>query len=244
MENDAKREAKGRSRLYPRYDLEESVRFIEVISKLGGSSVSSEAVAAQVGKATNNSTFIGRVSSSKQFDLIVQENGKLSLSPLGKEILYPRGESEKNAALKRAFQSPALYADLVGDFNGKVLPDQGALSNRLFHDYKIEAGAKDSAARNFLNSASYVGAIQNGILLCDEAVLPAEATKPSTSSSQSFSFANLGFDSAFTQEKKTEFGFNDSGTGWSLSIKSKNPLTSAVRKALVDLSELLEKAQD
>lgn len=165
MENKQKSDSRARSRAYPRYDIDEAIKFIEVISRLGGNRVASEAVAAELKKGTNNSTFIGRVSSAKQFDLIIQEAGKLSLSPLGKSIVLPLGDAEKREAIKKAFSTPVLYTELISAFNGKVLPDVTALSNRLVHDYNIESGAKEVAARNFVRSANYAGVMQNGILV-------------------------------------------------------------------------------
>lgn len=166
MENEENKEKKQkmRSRLYPRYDLEEAVSFIKVVNKLGGKNVSTKAVAVESGKSVTNSTFIGRVSSAKQFGLLNQEKGKISLTELGSEIIFPRDENNKESLLKRAFASSSFYKELINDFSGKTLPDQATLSNRLFHDYKIEAGAKDKAARNFVHSAEYAGVIQNGIL--------------------------------------------------------------------------------
>ncbi|MCL5006918.1 MAG: hypothetical protein M1153_02135 [Patescibacteria group bacterium] len=167
-ENEQNKETKARSRLYPRYDLEESIKFIEAVSKLGGNRVSTQAVAAELNKAINNSTFIGRVSSSKQFGLLIQESGKLSLSSLGKEIMFPLGEADKRTAIKKAFSTPAFYRELIDGFQGKVVPDAAALSNRLFHDYNIEAAAKEVAARNFIRSAEYAGLLNNGILVITE----------------------------------------------------------------------------
>ncbi len=190
-DNQEKKESKNRSRLYPRYDLEEAIKFIEAVSKLGGSRVSQEAVAAELGKAVNNSVFIGRVSSSKQFGLISQESGKLSLTSVGKEIMFPRGDAEKKAAIKKAFSSPTFYKELIDAFSGKTIPEASALGNRLVHDYGIEASAKDLAARNFVRSVEYAGLSQNGILLIsdDDSSAPA----PEEKTSQNIGSRNAGF---------------------------------------------------
>ncbi|GEM_PF-2020181 len=164
----AKKDVKGRSRLYPRYDLEEAIIFITLINRLGGSRISVDAVAADMGKAINNSTFIGRVSCAKQFGLITQESGKISISSLGKEIVFPREESSGKKAIRTAFTTPQLYRELTDAFQGKVLPEISTLGNLLFHDYGIEANAKDAAAKNFLRSAEHAGVIQNGILVMSQ----------------------------------------------------------------------------
>lgn len=238
MKNEEK-QSRLRSRLYPRYDLEDSIKFIESLYKLGGSRVSVTALAADVGKAVNNSGFSGRVSSSKQFGLLTQDSGKLSVSSLGKEILVPRGTAEKNAAITTALSTPDLYKDLVGDFNGKVVPDIPTLANRLFHDYRIEAAAKDAAAKNFIRSAAFAGVLQNGILVVQGGdVVPvteqgheerAEFIQPAPPSGK------------LTPPVQLNGGtFQDNGVGWSVLIKSQKPLNSETKKKLIEVAELLD----
>lgn len=185
------KELRARSRLYPRYDLEDAIEFIQAINKLGGSKVSINAVAAELGKAVNNSGFTGRLSSAKQFGLLVQDEGKLSLSSLGKEIVFPKGEEEKTQAIQKAFTTPVFYRELVEGFSGKVLPDKSTMGNRLIHDYSIEAAAKDIAAKNFIHSAEYAGLIRNGILVAqnvplDSAVSGEENDIPTDKISKTF----------------------------------------------------------
>lgn len=246
METEEKKETKARSRLYPRYDLEDSIKFIESVSKLGGSRVSNQAVAAELGKAVNNSTFIGRVSSSKQFGILIQESGKLSLSSVGKEIMFPRSDDEKSAAIKSAFSTPALYKELIDTFGGKTIPDQSALGNRLVHDYGIEAAAKDSAARNFIRSAQYSGVLQNGILVASTEETIAEDDEERSDSKTGKVTPSNPFDDFFkpTKQAGQPGVFNDSGNGWSLTIKSTKAINSDIRKKEIELSELLEKVNE
>ena len=172
METETKKEKKLRSRLYPRYNLEDCIKFIGTLSKLGGNSVSEGAIAADLGQAINNSAFIGKISSSKQFGLISKDEGKLSLTSLGKEIMFPREEQNKSSnAIKKAFANPSLYKELIDAFNGKILPDYVALGNRLVHDYSLEIAAKDIASKNFIRSAEYSDVMQNGIIVMNASTL-------------------------------------------------------------------------
>lgn len=158
---------KRRSRLYPRYDLEEIISFVRKLNELGGERVSEATVASSIGKGTKNSTFNGRISSGKQFGLLVADNGRLSMTQMAKEILFPRENEEMQHALKLAFANPPLYKALISAFKGRVLPEVSSLSNRLLHEFDIEPNAKGRAARNFLRSAEYAGVIRNGILVVD-----------------------------------------------------------------------------
>ena len=171
MENEEQKQdnkaTKMRSKIYPRYDLEEAISLVSLVSKLGRKNVSEKAVAAETGKSITNSGFIGRMSSAKQFALISKEGGKLSLTQLGNEIMFPQDEASKTDAIKRAFIMPTLYKELVDAFGGTKIPEYNSLGNRLINDHGIEVGAKDVAAKNFISSAEYAGVIQNGILVIE-----------------------------------------------------------------------------
>jgi hypothetical protein len=165
-----------RSRLYPRYGLEDIVDFTSELNKLGGN-VSIEAFAGNRGQSKSNSSFTGRISGAKQFGLLGVESNKLFLTPLALRILVPKEENDKTLALLEAFTKPELYKELIKSFNGKVLPERISLGNILRHDYGIEMAARDLAAVNFIHSAEYVSAIQNGILVVDtNLLLPTDET--------------------------------------------------------------------
>lgn len=164
----AETKTRKRSRLYPRYTLQESVSFIKVIERMGGRGVAEQALASSIGKGVNNSGFIGRLSAAKQFGLLLEEQGKLSLTELGNRIARPSSSDEPADALKQAFARPPLYAELAQVFNGRILPELSFLSNRLVTEFGIEGNAKDGAAKNFLKSAEYADVIRNGVLIIDE----------------------------------------------------------------------------
>lgn len=175
--------SKARSRLYPRYDLEEAIKLIQILSKLGRKNVSEKSVAAETGKSITNSSFLGRVSSAKQFALISKDGGKLSLTQLGNEIMFPLDDVTKADAIRKAFTMPTLYKELIDAFGGTKIPEYASLGNRLLNDYGIEAGAKDIAAKNFVRSAEYAGVIQNGILAIENgSVIQTSAGQESASS--------------------------------------------------------------
>ena len=242
-EQPKEKQVKLRSRLYPRYDLEDSIKFIESLNKLGGNNISTSALGAEVGKGINNSTFTGRVSSSKQFGLINQDSRRLSVSALGKEILIPRNNTAKSTATTTALSTPDLYKEIIKNFNGKTLPDMTTPGNLLVHDYRIEQAAKDVAARNFIRSATFAGVIQNGILVVsqDENQVPPE--------NQGEVELALGFE-GFPPPPPPKGGnggavakgstFQDDGAGWAVIIKSKNPLNSKVKQKWIEVAELLD----
>lgn len=244
QEKQGEKQGRSRSRLYPRYDLEETIRFVQAIHRLGGSRVSNQAVASEIGKAVNNSGFTGRISSAKQFGLITQDAGKLSETSLAKEIMVPRGEVEKSTAVKQALSNPDLYKELVSDFGGKTLPDQPTLANRLFHDYRIEEVAKDHAAKTFIRSTQYADALKNGILVVsqDQNPLPPEGQREEEDGG---GFApppqfRTGGGPLQTPPVQGGFPYTDQGSGWYIAVKSQKPLNSKTKQKLIEVAELLD----
>jgi hypothetical protein len=239
--NKEEKQARLRSRLYPRYDLEEAIRFIQSIQKLGGNRVSNQAIAAEIGKGVTNSGFTGRVSCAKQFGLLIQEGGKLSLSSLAKEVVFPKGEIEKAMAIRQALLSPEVYRELIEAFGGKTLPDQSTLANRLVHDFRIEAAAKDVAARMFIRSVQYANVLKNGILVISEEA----ATEDGTASKEDEGLSP--FQQLPQRQQKvlpvaTVQGavFQDNGAGWSIIVRSQQPLNSKTKQKLIEVAELLD----
>jgi len=185
------KDSKVRSRLYPRYDMEEAINLIQVVSKLGRKNVSESSVAADVSKSVTNSGFIGRISSAKQFGLISKVGGKLTLTQLGNEIMFPSDDLTKAEAIKKAFTMPTLYKELIDGFIGTKIPEHTSLGNRLL-DYGIEVKAKDVAAKVFIKSAEYAEVIQNGILIIENESDEQISRQESTDTISGIAYRNIG----------------------------------------------------
>lgn len=172
-----------RSRLYPRYDLENAVDFIKKVDELGGT-ISLEALAGNLGLDKNNSGLTGRISATKQFGFLAVEGKKLSLTDLALRMLRPVNDTDGHTALVEGFTKPELYTKLIQTYRGRKLPEQKFLGNILNHEYGIQENARLLAAGNFIRSAEYVGVIQNDILVMDDNLLPT-ATEKSNGTEQS-----------------------------------------------------------
>jgi hypothetical protein len=239
MEKEEK-QVRLRSRLYPRYDLEDSINFIRSLQTLGGSNVSQAALAAKVGKSVNNSGFSGRISSSKQFSLLTIDSGKLSISSLGKRILLPKGDADKNSAIATALAAPDLYKELIENFNGKIIPDTTTLGNLLAHDYRMEVAAKDGAARNFIRSANFAGVLQNGILVVGENIATSEGETENGIEADETAPFSAPLQGTPLQKNIQNATFQDNGEGWSILIKSQKPLNSKTKAKLIEVAEFLD----
>ena len=167
MKVDRVKSKREKSSLYPSYTLEDCMEFVELIDSLGGKAVEENSLLGALKlKNRDTKTYIRKLSSSKQFRLVVTKGSSLEVSDLGKHILYPtEGEKEKRKLLLEAFLSPNLYIKLVDRFNSKQVPSHDLLANLLMNQYSISKAAKDSSAKVFLSSAKYVGVLSDDNIL-------------------------------------------------------------------------------
>lgn len=155
----------SRSRVYPRYGLEECVGFLRLIDKVGGQRVSQGTLLDELKKKNpNDAVFTGKVSSCKQFGLLEVSKKTYSITERGKLILYPVPDRDTKKLLLSAFNSPSLYQEIIGRFSGRKLPTKQTLGNILFNEFRIAKNAKNRAASVFIKSAEHAGALKGGIL--------------------------------------------------------------------------------
>ena len=166
------------------------------------------------------------------FGLLNRNGNTYSQSELAERINHPLSDEDRNNAIGEAVQIPKLYRDLLAQFSGQALPTQ--LGNILIRK-GISAKISDSVAENFQKSLEFSGSLKNGVVL----TIPDFSNKrlDDQEEKEVNSPFPIGANSSTT---KQNYAFNDSGDGWMLAIKSKRPLTSEIKKKLVDSTEFLE----
>lgn len=168
-----------KSAAYPAVSISQSLDFVKRIDKLGGRSVSYDSVLKSMGLTSSTTkSFRCRLSASKQFGLIDTSKNTIQLTDLAKRILYPNaGKEESQKLLIEAFQNPPLYQGLIEEFNEKAVPVQSQLGNILMNRYRIIKQVKDTAAKCFIESADFLGLLENGVLHMDkrESAVPTNA---------------------------------------------------------------------
>jgi hypothetical protein len=224
---------RSRSGGFPTLNLEESVNVIKKGST-GGWEMSKDTFAKAIGGTTANSgAFIVKLGTLRDYGF-VERGGRVVYTQLAKEIVAPKSDSaeEFQNKLKEAFLSCSVFSSLFDKIkNGSGESTSSTIENLGVHDYKIAVNRKKLFAENFVSSAKYAGLMEDSTdgkikITKGEPVnhTPLEENPSSP---------------AFTQNKGG-YPFNDSGKGWSLSIKSEKPLSSKLRKILVDIAEILE----
>jgi len=146
-----------KSRPYPPYSLEETLKFVEIIEKLGGRNVSESVLLKELGiKQPRTRSFWGKVTSAKQFGLLTEDGRNYTLTKRARLILHPKDEENKRTILRDTFLTPELYKDLYKKFGGQQVPAPETLANILFHDHGLNVNVSSGAAKAFIESAKYV----------------------------------------------------------------------------------------
>lgn len=147
-----------RSARYPSVPIKEAIAFCRQIDELGIDGLGAAQIATAMGyRNVKTNTFSGRLSSARQFQLIVLNDQNYSLTDLAKRIIHPIDPAEVSHLMRQACQAPHLYAELIRHYAGKRLPEAEILGNLMMHRYQITSSAKASAAEAFLESLQFVG---------------------------------------------------------------------------------------
>lgn len=159
-----------KSALYPNATWYDCMDFVRTISAFGLKSVSYGEVAKKYGlNSTTTKSFTSRISSSKQFGLIVTSGGNtIQLTETGRRLAFPTGEDLRPIELA-CFNMPPLYSKLIAAYDGKAIPSMENLANILMNSHRIQPSVKDVAAKLFIESATQLDLIKGGVLCYSDA---------------------------------------------------------------------------
>lgn len=148
--------ARGRSPNYPAVGLSEA---LDMVAKLHAAErrtpVPYELAAKAIGYQSLSGPARVKVSTLRKYGLVDEAGGKVRVSDLAMQILYPRSEQQKQAGLEQAAYKPELYRDLAPLADGS----DANLVNHL-----VQMGFTDQGARQalvaFRETMSLVGAAE------------------------------------------------------------------------------------
>ena len=150
----AKRE---RSKIeFPYSDLEATVDMARVLHlNTGGSPCEDVQLAGWMNQTATGGTFRTRVSSARLFGLIDSNQGRISLTPLGRDIIDTN--NMKSAALE-AFLRVPLFSAMYEQYKGYALPPPAAIERQM-EALGVSSKVKDRARQTFMKSANFAGFI-------------------------------------------------------------------------------------
>lgn len=164
------KKTKQKSKEYPAVTLEQAIDFTRRFKDYPKSKpISYETAAKECGVSVGTKSFRYTISSAKQFGLLSTSTGLTFtlLEPAYRLIRPTESDSVIKALKTECFSSPKLYASLINNYLGKSLPPVGTLENLLVNSYQIAPAVAKGAAQRFIESATELGVVQNGVLCLD-----------------------------------------------------------------------------
>lgn len=157
------REAGSRNRAFPAHTLEKALQVVQAIVDAGASRPMDRLLVAQaINRTPSSSEFRSILSSSLKYGLTegTEKADFIKPTPIGLQIAKPVTESERQAALLRAVNTPPLFQRVYAHFNKQRLPRADFFKNILERQFDVDESHADEVANLIHENARYVGVLQ------------------------------------------------------------------------------------
>jgi hypothetical protein len=146
---------------FPRATLEKALKIPYAIKELnGGNPWEPDEIRKAVGTPQGNSWYY-HTAASRDYGLTVgtREALKISLEPLGREIVYaPNAEAEQSLKTQ-AFLKIEIFKKVLDYYKGSNLPDMKYLGNTLTKEFGLDPETHDEFAKTFRENCQYLGIV-------------------------------------------------------------------------------------
>ena len=149
---DAKRKRIQSDIDFPYADLESAVEMVSALHSHAGSSCEDAELAAWLNQTAASGTYRSRRSAARMFGLIEINQGRVSLTQLGREAV------EGRQARAEAFLRPELFRVMYEQYRGQTLPPLPAIERHMAQ-LGVSPKQTDRARQVFQKSAQYAGYI-------------------------------------------------------------------------------------
>jgi hypothetical protein len=152
-----------RSRRYPATTVLDAVGNLVLVHRgVGMNGGSREALAQALGHSSLNGASKKKLASLVQFGLIDRDGDRYRVSDLGRRILIPVTDREKEEAIAEAVRRPALFQEIGQSFDQQAIPSM--LANVLAREHGVLPGVSADVAAFFVKSVDQAGLVVDGIL--------------------------------------------------------------------------------
>ncbi|MDQ3915774.1 MAG: hypothetical protein M3285_14160 [Actinomycetota bacterium] len=151
-------------RLFPRRTLENALRVPQAIKQHNaGNPWSTEEVARALDLGPKSGNFFYVTASSRAYGLTegTRETSQISLTPLGRQAVYPANKEEERDAWVKAFLNVPAFRQVLEYYRGNNLPERQFLSNTLVSQFNIPEDQHDEFVDLFTKNCKFVGIAQN-----------------------------------------------------------------------------------
>lgn len=176
------KKAHERSVSYPGISLQETLAFIEKISRsfIIGQNFTRDDVAAVL--EVPGSSIVRQVAAASQFGLLEKSKEGYKLNDIYKRYKNPINDAERKEILHNLFRSPKIFNDLIQKYNGSAIPNE--LKTILIRFHEITEKAAPSVASLFVENAVFIGAIVEDNILAVGIAPPIENAQRNESISE------------------------------------------------------------
>jgi hypothetical protein len=140
---------------FPYADLEVASQLAVELHRNAGNQADDAELAAWLDQSPTGGTYRARRSAARMFGLIEITQGKVALTPLGRDLA---DEAKAKTARGDAFLRPALYGQMYEKCRGTVLPPPTAIE-RMMVNMGVSPKQKERARQAFQKSAIHAGFI-------------------------------------------------------------------------------------
>lgn len=147
-------------RAYPRRTLEQALRVPAVIKEHNaGNPWKTEEVAKALNVGATSSNFFYITAASRDYGLTegTRDAGQISLTPLGRQAVYPGSAEEERQAKLQAFANVESFRSVLEYYKGNNLPERQFLANTLVDEFNIPTDHHDEFLDIFTKNCRYLG---------------------------------------------------------------------------------------
>jgi hypothetical protein len=115
------------------------------------------AKALNVGKTTANFFYITAASRDFGFTVGTRDTAEISLTELGKRVVYPQSPQEESSARLEGFLRVDSFRKVLEHYRGNNLPDRQFLENTLHQEFGIDPTVQDEFIELFDKNCRFLG---------------------------------------------------------------------------------------
>lgn len=146
-------------RTFPQRPLEDCFRLAHALREHnGGNAWSPQHLAESINQSASSSGFFYLTAASRDYGLTIgtRDASKIELSPLGRELVYPKSPSDESKALITAFRNIELFAKVYDYYTGGNLPEVQYLKNTLKTEWGVDEAYQDDFYELFQKNLAYL----------------------------------------------------------------------------------------
>jgi hypothetical protein len=143
---------------FPYSSLKDAEVIAEELHSSWGGSARSDQLAAGLGSSPKSGAFRTKIATARTFGATSTVRGSISLTEIGRQLIDPQ---TRDAARVRAFMSVPLFAALVKEYEGSMLPSDSGLE-QIISELGVSVKQATRARQAFQRSAEQAGFFRHG----------------------------------------------------------------------------------